>query len=136
MPESDLWCRKSVLFRSWVLLTLCQGAGSAVIGAYVLAGEVSRSQDDIPNALKQYEKILRPYVEKAQRLLPGAPQIVTPQTEWGVWALNKTTGIASSGPVKAVGGLIGSVVGKLLPTFGGTGYPLPDYEASVEHKEL
>lgn len=118
------------------MLTLCQGAGSAVIGAYVLAGEVSRSQDDIPNALKQYEKILRPYVEKAQRLLPGAPQIVTPQTEWGVWALNKTTGIASSGPVKAVGGLIGSVVGKLLPTFGGTGYPLPDYEASVEHKEL
>lgn len=44
--------------------------------------------------------------------------------------------MASSAPVKAVGGIIGSLVGKLLPTFGGTDYPLPDYEASAGQKEL
>ncbi|UPX20688.1 uncharacterized protein EKO05_0010913 [Ascochyta rabiei] len=102
------------------------GAGSAVIGAYVLAGEVSRSQDNIPYALKQYEKTLRPYVEKAQRLIPGAPQIINPQTEWGVWALNKTTSIASSSLMKSFGGIIG----RFLPAFGGTDYLLPDYEGS------
>ncbi|KAF9694037.1 hypothetical protein EKO04_008019 [Ascochyta lentis] len=102
------------------------GAGSAIIGAYVLAGEVSRSQDDIPLALKQYEKTLRPYVEKAQKLVPGAPQIVNPQTEWGVWIFNKTTGIASSTLMKGLGG----VVGRFFPAFGGTDYPLPEYETS------
>lgn len=117
-------------------LTTKQGAGSAVIGAYVLAGEVSRSQHDIPNALRQYEKTLRPYIKKAQTLFPGAPQIANPQSEWGVWAFNKATGIASSAPVKAVGGILGSLVGKFLPTFGGTDYPLPDYEDSARRMEL
>ena len=105
-----------------------QGAGSAIIGAYVLAGELSRSQSDIPNALEQYEKVLRPYVEKAQRLIPGAPQIANPQTEWGVWTFNKLTGIASSAIMKQFGGL----VGRFLPAFGGTAnFPFPDYEVTA-----
>ncbi|KAF3042540.1 hypothetical protein E8E11_004326 [Didymella keratinophila] len=104
------------------------GAGSAIIGAYVLAGEVSRSQHDIPNALKQYERVLRPYVEKAQRLFPGAPQVANPQTDWGVWTFNKLTGIASSAIMKQFGGL----VGKLLPAFGGTAnFPFPDYQVAA-----
>lgn len=94
-----------------------QGAGSAIIGAYVLAGELSRSQSDIPHALEQYETVLRPYVEKAQKLIPGAPQVANPQREWGVWTFNKITGIASSAVVKRFGGL----VGRFLPAFGGTG---------------
>jgi 2-polyprenyl-6-methoxyphenol hydroxylase-like FAD-dependent oxidoreductase len=104
-----------------------QGAASAIVGAYVLAGELSRSPTDIPHALQQYEKTLRPYVDKAQRLVPGAPQIANPQTEWGIWTLNKVTGIASSAVMKGVGG----IVGRFLPAFGGTGWPLPDYEASI-----
>ena len=109
------------------LMTL-QGAGSAIIGAYVLAGEVSRSQHDIPNALEQYERVLRLYVEKAQRLIPGAPQVANPQTEWGVWTFNKLTGIASSAIMKQFGGL----VGKFLPAFGGTAdFPFPDYEVAA-----
>lgn len=111
-----------------VKLTNLQGAGSAIVGAYVLAGEVSRSQDDIPNALEQYEKVLRPYVEKAQRLIPGAPQIANPQTEWGVWTFNKLTGIASSAIMKHLGGLVGN----FLPAFGGTAnFPFPDYEVTT-----
>lgn len=106
-------------------LTPTQGAASAIIGAYVLAGELSRSQDDIPRALEQYEKVLRPYVEKAQRLPPGAPQVANPQTEWGVWVFNKLTGVASSTITKGLGGL----VGRLLPAFGGTDYSFPNYES-------
>lgn len=105
-----------------------KGAGSAIIGAYVLAGEVSRSQDDIPNALEQYEENLRPYVEKAQKLIPGAPQVANPQTEWGVWTFNKLTGIASSAIMKGFGG----IVGRFLPAFGGTAdFPFPDYEVTA-----
>jgi 2-polyprenyl-6-methoxyphenol hydroxylase-like FAD-dependent oxidoreductase len=105
-----------------------QGAGSAIIGAYVLAGEISRGQNDIPKALEQYEKVLRPYVEKAQRLIPGAPQIANPQTEWGVWTFNKLTGVASSAIMKRFGGL----VGRFLPAFGGTAdFPFPEYEVTA-----
>jgi len=100
------------------------GTASAVIGSYVLAGELSRSQDDIPHALTQYELRLRPYISKAQKLPPGVPQIANPQTKWGIWIFNKATGVASSSLVKGLGGL----AGKLMPAFGGTKYPFPEYE--------
>ncbi|KAF2125185.1 FAD/NAD(P)-binding domain-containing protein [Dothidotthia symphoricarpi CBS 119687] len=99
------------------------GTGSAIVGAYVLAGELSKSPEDIPRALKQYEEIVRPYVDKVQRLVPGAPQVANPQTAWGVWAFNTAAGVASLPIVKRFGGLLGS----LLPAFGGTNWPLPDY---------
>lgn len=85
---------------------------------------MSRSQHDIPNALEQYEKVLRPFVEKAQKLIPGAPQVANPQTEWGVWTFNKLTGIASSAIMKQLGG----IAGRFFPAFGGTAnFPFPDY---------
>lgn len=98
----------------------------------MLAGEISRSQNNIPHALQQYEKVMRPYVEKAQRLIVGAPQIANPQTDWGVWAFNKATGIASSALMKG----LGSMAGNFLPAFGGTNYPLPEYESVFTGKQL
>lgn len=98
----------------------------------MLAGELSRSQNDIPHALQQYETIMRPYIQKAQRLIVGVPQIANPQTEWGVWAFNKATGIASSTLMKG----LGSIAGKFLPAFGRTDYPLPDYEMAFTGKQL
>lgn len=92
---------------------------------------MSRSQHDIPNALEQYEKVLRPYVEKAQRLIPGAPQIANPQTQWGICTFNKLTGIASSAIMKQFGG----VVGRFLPAFGGTAdFSFPKYEVTANSK--
>jgi 2-polyprenyl-6-methoxyphenol hydroxylase-like FAD-dependent oxidoreductase len=92
------------------------------VAAYVLAGEISRSPQDIPNALVRYQEEMRPYITSVQRLIPGAPQIANPQTAWGVWAFNKTTGFLSMtlSPILAV-------AGKFFPAFGGTGWPLPDY---------
>ena len=49
------------------------GTSIAFIGAYVLAGEISRQPDDIPAALESYERVLRPYVERIQKLPPGIP---------------------------------------------------------------
>lgn len=49
------------------------GTSIAFIGAYVLAGEISRQPDNIPAALESYERLLRPYVEKIQKLPPGIP---------------------------------------------------------------
>ncbi|KAI1341068.1 monooxygenase [Xylariaceae sp. FL0016] len=60
------------------------GTTLALTGAYVLAGELARHGDDVPAALENYGKVLRPYITEAQKLIPGAPGIVFPETSWGV----------------------------------------------------
>jgi hypothetical protein len=46
--------------------------GFAIIDAYVLAGEISGNWSGIPHAVEQYEKVLRPFITKAQRLIPDS----------------------------------------------------------------
>ncbi|CAN9132926.1 unnamed protein product [Alternaria alternata] len=90
------------------------GTGAAIVGAYVLAGEISRNQEDIPTALANYERIAREYVDKAQKLIPGAPQIANPQTEWGIKIFNTVTGTLSHPYIQKFSG----VIGKIIPAFG------------------
>ncbi|CAF1395730.1 unnamed protein product [Adineta ricciae] len=56
------------------------GTTVAIVGAYVLAGEIAHHKD-YKDAFASYETILRPFITKAQALLPGAPQIANPQTQ-------------------------------------------------------
>ncbi|CAO2652729.1 Nn.00g021400.m01.CDS01 [Neocucurbitaria sp. VM-36] len=92
------------------------GTGAAIVGAYVLAGELSKSPTDIPHALSQYDMIARTYVDKAQKLVPGAPQIANPQTGWGVKVFNTLTGVLAHPFAKRFGSLVSS----WLPAFGPT----------------
>lgn len=103
------------------------GTSIAFIGAYILAGEVSRQPNDIPAALESYERILRPYVEGIQKLPPGIPWIVNPQSTLGIRVLE--TVIWGVGVLSATG--VGTLLSKLaayLP-IGGKSFKLPDYEA-------
>jgi len=61
------------------------GTSMAIIGAYILAGEVLSHPEDLPAALQGYEERLLPLAREAQRLPPGAPQIINPQTWWGIY---------------------------------------------------
>lgn len=64
-----------------------QGNQLAIIGAWVLAQELSRNRNAV--AFETYEKRLRSYVENAQSIPLGgyAPYIFNPQTTWGIWLL-------------------------------------------------
>ncbi|KAL9104879.1 MAG: hypothetical protein Q9163_000196 [Psora crenata] len=64
-----------------------QGIQLAIIGAWILAQELSRNRG--PVALENYEKRLCSYVEKGQSIPLGgyAPYIFNPQTAWGIWLL-------------------------------------------------
>ena len=64
-----------------------QGNQLAIIGAWVLAQELSRHS--IIDALDAYETRLRKYVEESQQIpLSGrAPKIFCPETELGIWIL-------------------------------------------------
>ena len=72
------------------------GTSVALVGAYILAGEIVRDED-YKDAFTSYETLLRPYITKAQSLPPGAPQFATPQTERGIWILNTVLRVASFG---------------------------------------
>ena len=63
------------------------GTTCAIVGAYVLAGEVARSPEGIEGALRWYEARMSPFVKRAQKIPPGAPKIANPETEWGIWIL-------------------------------------------------
>ena len=66
-----------------------QGNQLAIIGAWVLAQELSRNRSAV--AFGMYERRLRAYVESAQSIpLRGyAPLIFNPETEWGIWLLRR-----------------------------------------------
>lgn len=69
------------------------GTTLAMSGAYHLAGALTQSPDDHTAAFAEYEKKMRPVVERAQKLVPGAPHILSPETAWGVWFLNTIVGL-------------------------------------------
>lgn len=72
-----------------------KGSSCAIIGAYVLAGELKKHGTDYEAALAGYEEIMQPVMQKAQKLLPGAPAMANPQTPWGIAILNGFLGVIS-----------------------------------------
>lgn len=110
------------------------GTSLAFLGAYVLAGEISRQPNNIPAALEAYERTLRPYVDSVQTLPPGVPWMFLPQSKLGVRIL--TTCIWSVSAL--AGSTVGAVFGKifaLLP-FGDKGFTLPEYEAFKSSEKI
>lgn len=60
------------------------GTTLALNGAYSLAGAISQNPADLTTAFAEYEKKMRPTVDRAQKLFPGAPHIMNPETAWGI----------------------------------------------------
>ena len=120
--------------------TLITGMGTtiAIMGTYVLAGEIVRAaastntaavnedqssvdHDAIDTALAKYEQLLRPYVEKAQKVIPGAPGIICPQTGWGISILHGILGLVTKTGLATLGS-------KLSTAFGKETFELPQYK--------
>lgn len=66
-----------------------KGTSLAVLGAYVLAGEISNlPPDEHPSkAFEAYETKFRPFVEETQKIPAGFPRLVHPTTSWQRWIL-------------------------------------------------
>ncbi|POS76713.1 hypothetical protein DHEL01_v204898 [Diaporthe helianthi] len=63
------------------------GTTLALTGAYDLAGAILHHPTDLAAAFAQYEMAMRPLVDRAQRLAPGMPRLVNPETAWGILVL-------------------------------------------------
>ncbi|CAG8979440.1 hypothetical protein HYALB_00011953 [Hymenoscyphus albidus] len=63
------------------------GTSLAIIGAYVLGGELSKldNGEHPSKALESYESIFRPFVEEIQKIPWFVPGIAHPETAWKRW---------------------------------------------------
>ncbi|MCQ4200357.1 FAD-dependent monooxygenase [Streptomyces coelicoflavus] len=64
-----------------------QGSSVALVGAYVLAGELATHADHA-DAFAAYERLLRPFAERNQALATGGGSVVTPTTRQEIEARN------------------------------------------------
>ncbi|KAK7757291.1 hypothetical protein SLS62_000841 [Diatrype stigma] len=75
------------------------GTTGGLIGAYVLAGELARNGNDVPGALKAYERIVQPPIKECQRIPVGsALGWFFPSSQLGIsvlrnafWAVSKAS---------------------------------------------
>ncbi|GAB3248273.1 FAD-dependent monooxygenase [Kineosporia babensis] len=78
------------------------GTTLALVGAYVLAGELARSCGNsyLAEAFGGYERVMRPYAEKVQAFPPGVPRIIFPKSRAGLRVLESAHRIAATAPMK------------------------------------
>ncbi|WP_331744897.1 FAD-dependent monooxygenase [Kitasatospora sp. NBC_01300] len=60
------------------------GTTIALVGAYVLAGELARARGDVAAGLRAYEERLRPWISRVQRFGQGNGRTMTPRTPAGI----------------------------------------------------
>jgi len=96
------------------------GTVLAIVGSYVLAGEIAASPHDLQAAFARYERRLRGFVERAQYIPLGGllPKIGNPQSRIGVWVFRFVFWLVAW-----------TGVWKLIDVKQGDGgFVLPDYE--------
>ena len=94
------------------------GTTLSLVGTYVLAGELAAHVDH-RDGLRSYDRVFRPFVEKAQSLPPGTPRIANPVSRLGVEAFRLALRIAARRPA--------SVLGSWLFSPPADEFELPDY---------
>lgn len=75
------------------------GTTLAITGAYILAGELSRT-DDVGSAFAAYESAMRPRVERAHRTPKIFPRLMNPHSRIGIRLLHTLLSLASRKSVR------------------------------------
>ncbi|HEY1702867.1 MAG TPA: FAD-dependent monooxygenase [Trebonia sp.] len=76
-----------------------QGSSVALVGAYILAGELA-SHADHADAFASYEKKMRPFAERNQDLVSAGGWVVTPSTQEMLDARNQVLASADPGALR------------------------------------
>ncbi|MET9826287.1 FAD-dependent monooxygenase [Streptomyces sp. NPDC006349] len=71
------------------------GISGGLVGAYVLAGEINRHPDDLPTALADYQRVLRPFVDEIQdEVDPRILRLGMPKHGHAISAFQNATALA------------------------------------------
>lgn len=70
--------------------SLLSGKGStlAMVGAYILAGELKEADGDYKHAFEAYEKLFKPFMEKKQKSAQSFSKSFVPKSYFGIWLRN------------------------------------------------
>ncbi|WP_067570202.1 FAD-dependent monooxygenase [Nocardia acidivorans] len=78
------------------------GTAMAMVGAYVLAGELARFRDDHRAAFARYQDELRPYVTECQKLPPGGVNGFLPGSRAAIRMRNFSVRMMTSKPMRGL----------------------------------
>ncbi|MGY3677817.1 FAD-dependent monooxygenase [Streptomyces sp. TE33382] len=71
------------------------GISGGLVGAHILAGEINRSPGDLPTALANYDRVLRPFVNEIQSdVNPRLLRLGLPMTQRAIDVFQVTTALA------------------------------------------
>ncbi|CAM5599874.1 hypothetical protein STENM327S_02946 [Streptomyces tendae] len=71
------------------------GVSGGLVGAHVLAGEINRHPGDLPTALANYDRVLRPFVNEIQgEVNPRLLRLAIPMTQRAIDAFRATAALA------------------------------------------
>lgn len=109
---------------AWATGPFGLGTSLALVGAYILAGELSGGQDT-GVALARYEALMRPFVDKAQDVKPIALRAMNPRSAAGLSVQRRV--LSAAGALSSVfGGLVGKLSGPPSEAI-----ELPDYRSAA-----
>lgn len=87
--KMDRWSTERIVLlgdAAWCASPLSgMGTGMAVVGAYVLAGELAAAEGDSLAAFRQYETRMRDFVQKCQGIADGGTDWFIPRTPFRLW---------------------------------------------------
>lgn len=101
------------------------GTSLAIIGGYVLAGELMNHPDDIDTALERYEQLVLPFAERSQggNSASTAMQYLNPQTQWGITIRNALLGFVTGSRLDQLAMAVSAKLG-----FKDKKLDMPDYQ--------
>jgi len=76
------------------------GTSLSLVGAYVLAGELARSNGAHDMAFVRYESVMRDYVKQCQELPPLGLEGMLPRTRRAMWMRNASMRMMTRWPVR------------------------------------
>jgi 2-polyprenyl-6-methoxyphenol hydroxylase-like FAD-dependent oxidoreductase len=110
------------------------GTTIALVGAYVLAGELAKAGADHQAGLAAYERTLRPWITEIQEFGAGNGKTMTPETALGVWLRNTVSRFQRFVPSGLFAGQIRMSNRFVLPDYSRYGFALvPESPARENH---
>lgn len=91
---------------AYCMTPLAGGYGTtvALLGAYILAGEISKHMkantqsppaDNVELAAKEYERIMRPFITEKQQISSTLYNGLYPRSKFGIWAIQTIGGVVT-----------------------------------------
>lgn len=71
------------------------GTNLCLVGAYVLAGELARQENDVMGGLQCYEEKMRPFIVECQQFSHKSLEFLFPSTRLGVWSMHNLAWVVS-----------------------------------------